>query len=43
MIFGAGHVGRALAAALALLPVRPVLVDQRREELALAPAGVETA
>ena len=25
MIFGAGHVGRALAAALALLPVRPVL------------------
>jgi xanthine dehydrogenase accessory factor len=42
MIFGAGHVGRALAAALALLPVRPVLVDQRPEELALAPAGVET-
>ena len=42
MIFGAGHVGRALAAALALLPVRPVLVDQRAEELALAPAGVET-
>ena len=33
-IFGAGHVGRALAAALALLPVRPVLVDQRAEELA---------
>jgi xanthine dehydrogenase accessory factor len=42
MIFGAGHVGRALGAALALLPVRPVLVDQRPEELALAPAGVET-
>ena len=42
MIFGAGHVGRALAAALALLPVRPMLVDQRAEELALAPARVET-
>lgn len=41
-IFGAGHVGRALAAALALLPVRPVLVDQRAEELARAPGGVET-
>jgi xanthine dehydrogenase accessory factor len=41
-VFGAGHVGRALAAALALLPVRPVLVDSRREELRLAPAGVET-
>jgi xanthine dehydrogenase accessory factor len=41
LIFGAGHVGRALGAALALLPVRPVLVDQRPEELALAPAGVQ--
>jgi xanthine dehydrogenase accessory factor len=41
MIFGAGHVGRALAAALALLPVRPVLVDGRAAELALAPARVE--
>lgn len=41
MVFGAGHVGRALAAALSLLPVRPVLVDQRPEEMALAPRGVE--
>ena len=40
-IFGAGHVGRALAAALALLPVRPVLIDQRTEELRLAPVGVD--
>jgi xanthine dehydrogenase accessory factor len=40
-VFGAGHVGRALAAALALLPLRVVLVDQRRAELDLAPAGVE--
>ncbi len=42
LIFGAGHVGRALGAALALLPVRPILIDQRAEELGLAPAGVET-
>jgi xanthine dehydrogenase accessory factor len=41
LIFGAGHVGRALAAALALLPVRPVLVDQRAEELRLAGPGIE--
>lgn len=40
-IFGAGHVGRALAALLALLPVRPVVIDQRPEELALVPAPVE--
>ena len=40
-IFGAGHVGRALAATLALLPVRPLLVDQRTEELRLAPVGVD--
>jgi xanthine dehydrogenase accessory factor len=41
VIFGAGHVGRALGAALALLPVRPVLVDQRMEELHLAGPGVD--
>jgi xanthine dehydrogenase accessory factor len=41
-VFGAGHVGRALGACLSLLPLRCVLVDQRPEELALAPAGVET-
>lgn len=42
LIFGAGHVGRALAAALSLLPVRALLIDQRAEELSLAPGGVET-
>ncbi|WP_294923258.1 xanthine dehydrogenase accessory protein XdhC [uncultured Paracoccus sp.] len=36
LIFGAGHVGRALARALDLLPVRPILIDQRPEELAQA-------
>jgi xanthine dehydrogenase accessory factor len=40
-VFGAGHVGRALAAALALLPVRPVLVDQRADELRLAAPGID--
>jgi xanthine dehydrogenase accessory factor len=40
-IFGAGHVGRALAEALSLLPVRPVLVDQRPEELRLAPPHID--
>ena len=29
LIFGAGHVGRALARALRLLPLRPILIDQR--------------
>ena len=38
-IFGAGHVGRALAEALALLPLRPVLVDSRAEELRAAPSS----
>jgi xanthine dehydrogenase accessory factor len=42
LIFGAGHVGRALAAAMALLAVRGVLIDQRAAELALAPPGTET-
>ncbi|MTH78782.1 xanthine dehydrogenase accessory protein XdhC [Paracoccus aestuariivivens] len=36
LIFGAGHVGRALSRALALLPLRPILIDQRAEELGLA-------
>jgi xanthine dehydrogenase accessory factor len=40
-VMGAGHVGRALAAALALLPVRAILVDGREEELSMSPAGVE--
>ena len=41
-LFGAGHVGRALAAALALLPVRVHVVDTRPELLAGLPAGVES-
>jgi xanthine dehydrogenase accessory factor len=41
LVFGAGHVGRALAAALRPLPVRALLIDQREAELAIA-AGVET-
>ena len=41
-IFGAGHVGNALAAAFSLLPVRAILVDTRAAELAAAPIGVET-
>jgi xanthine dehydrogenase accessory factor len=41
-VIGAGHVGRALAATLQLLPVRALLVDGRAAELATAPAGVET-
>lgn len=40
LIFGAGHVGRALAAALLPLPVVPRLIDERAAELALAPPGV---
>lgn len=42
LIFGAGHVGRALAAALLPLPVAPRLIDQRPAELALAVPGVPT-
>lgn len=42
LVFGAGHVGRALAAALTLLPVRARLIDQRVAELALAAPGVPT-
>ena len=42
LIFGAGHVGRALALALQPLPVNATLIDQRPEELALAATGVTT-
>lgn len=42
LIFGAGHVGRALASALALLPVTPRLIDGRPGELALAAPGIPT-
>ena len=41
-IFGAGHVGRNLARAMSLLPVRLVLVDTRAGELGEAPDGIET-
>lgn len=42
LIFGAGHVGRALARALKLLPLAPRLIDTRAAELALVDAGVPT-
>lgn len=42
LIFGAGHTGRALAAALLPLPLRAALIDGRAEELASAAPGVET-
>ncbi len=42
-VFGAGHVGDALAHALSLTPVRVVLVDTRESELtAFGVPGVET-
>lgn len=40
-VFGAGHVGRALAQILALLPVRLTVIDTRREELALLPGHID--
>ncbi len=42
LIFGAGHVGRALALALHPLPLRPLLIDQREAELAQAAPGIAT-
>ncbi len=42
LVFGAGHVGRALIAALDLLPVRAILMDGRASELAFAPGTAET-
>lgn len=42
LIFGAGHVGKALSKALSLLPVKPILIDTREAELAKAPNGIET-
>jgi xanthine dehydrogenase accessory factor len=41
-LFGAGHVGRALAAALAPLPVSVTVVETREEELANLPAETAT-
>ena len=40
-IFGAGHVGNALAEVLLLLPVNPVLIDTRADMLARAPSALE--
>ena len=40
-LFGAGHVGRALAHALAPLPLRLVWVDPRAHEFGSVPDGVE--
>src|SRR5690606_2090415 len=40
-LFGGGHVGHALAAALALLPVRTVVVETRAEALEGMPDAVE--
>lgn len=39
-LFGGGHVGHALAAALALLPVNVVVVETRAEALEGMPAGI---
>jgi xanthine dehydrogenase accessory factor len=41
-VFGAGHVGRALAQFLSLLPVQLEVIDTRREELALLPSGIKS-
>lgn len=40
-IFGAGHVGRALAHALLPLPVNSLLIDSREDELALAESAID--
>ena len=42
LVFGGGHGGHALAEALALLPVRAIVVETRAEALDGMPAGVET-
>lgn len=42
LIFGAGHVGRALAVALLPLPVNATLIDQRAPELAQTAPGITT-
>ncbi|UVC07160.1 xanthine dehydrogenase accessory protein XdhC [Rhizobium sp. TH2] len=41
-LFGAGHVGRALALALKPLPFHTVVIETRREELADLDAEIET-
>lgn len=41
-IFGAGHVGIALAETLSLLPLNPILIDSRKSELNAVPDHIET-
>ena len=41
-VFGAGHVGRALAQMLALLPVQLEVIDTRRDELELLPGEINS-
>ncbi|MBB5576450.1 MULTISPECIES: xanthine dehydrogenase accessory protein XdhC [Rhizobium] len=41
-LFGAGHVGHALAAALAPLPLAVTVIETRKEELANLPAETKT-
>ncbi|MEO0995361.1 MAG: xanthine dehydrogenase accessory protein XdhC [Pseudomonadota bacterium] len=41
LVIGAGHVGCALARALALLPLRTQLIDTRAEALADVPYGID--
>ncbi|TGQ65466.1 MAG: xanthine dehydrogenase accessory protein XdhC [Mesorhizobium sp.] len=41
-VFGGGHVGQALAASLALLPVHAVVIETRAEALDSMPMSVET-
>ena len=43
LVFGAGHVGLALARALAPLPLRVTLVDERPEAMRSVPDGVDWA
>lgn len=40
-LFGGGHVGRALASALLLLPVKVHVVETRADELEMTPEGAE--
>ncbi|MDF1606646.1 xanthine dehydrogenase accessory protein XdhC [Hoeflea sp. YIM 152468] len=40
-LFGGGHVGRALASALLLLPVKPHVVESRADELDRTPHGAK--
>lgn len=41
-IFGAGHVGKALAESLSILPVNVILIDNRNEELVKVPQYIQT-